>query len=75
MAVLFGLCGREKEQEILEPGFKKIRLNPNLYGLAWAEIKVPTPYGVIECSLKEGAAPEINIPEEIEVWEEEYVIE
>ena len=60
--------------EILEPGFKKIRINPNLYGLAWAEIKVPTPYGVIECSLKEGEIPELNIPEGIEVWEDKDVI-
>lgn len=53
--------------EILEPGFKKIRLNPDLYGLEWAEIKLPTPYGIIECNLKTGDIVELNIPEGIAV--------
>ena len=51
--------------EIIEPGFKKIHINPNLYGLKWADIKVPTPYGVIICHMEEDKEPEITIPEEI----------
>lgn len=53
--------------EILEPGFRKIRLQPDLYGLKWASIKVPTPFGTIECLYKEGRKPQITIPKEIEI--------
>jgi len=53
--------------EILEPGFKKIRINPNLYGLKWAEIKVPTPYGEISCYIEEHESVKLTIPDGIEV--------
>ncbi len=53
--------------EILEPGFRKIKITPNLYGLAWAEIKVPTPYGVISCHMKKGEKYILDIPKGIEV--------
>ena len=53
--------------EIIEPGFKKIRLTPNLYGLDWAEIKIPTPYGEICLNLKDRQKPEISVPDGIEV--------
>lgn len=52
---------------ILEPGFKKIEINPRLYGLKWANIIVPTPYGNIECHMEEGKEIQLIIPKEIEV--------
>ena len=53
--------------EILEPGFRKIRLRPDLYGLKWVSIKVPTTFGTIECFYEEGGEPQITIPKEIEI--------
>ena len=51
--------------EILEPGFKKIKINPNLYDLKWARLKIPTPYGEIDCLLEQGKEPVISAPNEI----------
>ena len=53
--------------KIIEPGFKKIVLNPNLYDLDFANMKIPTPYGNIELKLKRNEKAEINIPSGIEV--------
>ncbi len=53
--------------EILEPGFRKIRLKPNLYSLEWANIQFPTPYGFIEIQLQQGREPVISVPEGIEM--------
>lgn len=52
--------------EILEPGFKKIRLNPNLYGLDYADIKIPTPHGVIICHITKDRS-DFRIPDGITV--------
>lgn len=52
--------------EIQKPGFKKIRLKPRLFGLEYAKIKIPTPYGEISVNMEKGKNPEINIPGEIE---------
>ena len=52
--------------EILEPGFKKIRINPNLYGLDYANIKIPTPYGVINCHITKDKT-EVDVPNKITV--------
>ena len=51
--------------EILEPGMKKVKFTPNLFGLESAKIKIPTPYGTIDITLDS----EVNIiaPKEIEV--------
>lgn len=57
------LCGLE----IIEPGFDKIKLEPRLCGLDWAEIKIPTPKGIISCNMKQGEKPELFVPEGIEV--------
>lgn len=51
--------------KILEPGFKKIRLSPELFGLEFAKIKIPTPYGNIEIAMKKGEKTVIDIPDEI----------
>lgn len=38
----------------LEPGFKKVLIQPDLCGLAWARGSVPTPNGRIDVALREG---------------------
>lgn len=53
--------------EMIEPGFKKIKLNPMLYGLDYAKIKMPTPYGYITVNLFKDKETEIIIPKEIEL--------
>ncbi|MBO5070907.1 MAG: hypothetical protein J6C37_11190 [Roseburia sp.] len=53
--------------EILEPGYKKIRLSPTLLGLERAHIEVPTPYGMMVIDLEKGNKSRVNIPEGIEV--------
>ena len=50
---------------MLEPGFRRIELSPNLYGLAWAYVTMPTPYGMIRCRMQAGMEPEIEVPGEI----------
>lgn len=51
--------------EILEPGFKRIRLNPSLLGLKYANVQLPTPFGMIEISQTEGEEAKIVIPDGI----------
>lgn len=52
--------------KIIEPGLRKITLSPSLYGLESANIEVPTPFGFIRCSMKQGMHPEITVPDGIE---------
>ncbi len=52
----------------LEPGFKKVLIQPNLCGLKWAKGNIPTPYGVIEISIKEendALDVKLRLPEEV----------
>lgn len=51
--------------EMIKPGFGEIKLKPNLFGLEFANIKMPTPYGYITVRLKKGLPPQINVPDEI----------
>lgn len=53
--------------EIIEPGYKKIRLNPSLIGLENAVVEIPTPYGMITVAQQKGGETEMKIPAEIEV--------
>ena len=53
--------------EILEPGFKKIRLRPQLLGLESALVEIPTPYGKIHIEQKANKKPSIHCPAEIEL--------
>lgn len=53
--------------EVLEPGFKKIKLSPKLLGLSEAKVRIPTPYGEIKIDLKKGENPKYFIPKEITV--------
>ena len=55
--------------EILEPGYKRIRLTPDLLGFASATTEIPTPYGTIRIEMQEGKAPIITIPDGIIVEE------
>lgn len=51
--------------ELKAPGFKKISLNPNLYGLEFANIKIPTPFGIIELEINKEVTA--KIPDGIEL--------
>jgi len=53
--------------EILEPGYKRIRLQPKLLGLQWANVEIPTPYGMIRVNLRSDCEPVISAPKEIEI--------
>ncbi len=63
----YQLSARLMGLEILEPGLKKIRLSPCSYGLDFAEITMPTPYGKIAVSIKNNAEISISVPEKITV--------
>lgn len=51
--------------EILEPGFRKIRLDPSLLGLEWAHVEIPTPYGMLHLRMQEGDSPIVTVPDGI----------
>lgn len=51
---------------IIEPGYKKVALSPNLLGLQKADFSIPTPFGAMEFHLERGKEPIMNIPREIE---------
>ena len=52
--------------QMIEPGFKKISLSPKLFGLKYADVSFPTPYGMIRCIQQQGEKPEITIPNGLE---------
>ena len=55
-----------------EPGFKKVKISPQLGNLKWAKGKFPTPYGVISVEHKvgdNGVVTEFDLPSEIEIAE------
>lgn len=56
--------------KILEAGCKKIAVNPNLFGLEWADIEFPTPHGIVrlECRAVGGKTEtKITAPDEVEI--------
>lgn len=53
--------------EIVEPSYKKIKLNPQLFDLEKAELEITTPYGKIEISLKKDEGVSIKAPKEVEI--------
>lgn len=58
--------------EILEPGCKKVKINPKLGNLDWVNIEYPTPYGniFINCRKEHGATiTNISAPKEVKVIE------
>lgn len=52
---------------IIEPGMKKLSFTPELYGLDYADITFPTPYGMIRAALRKGEKPVITVPDGIEI--------
>lgn len=57
------LCGLE----ILEAGYKRVRLNPQNLGLDSYYIEVPTPYGKIAISYEKGKEISVCAPSEITI--------
>lgn len=53
--------------EILEPGMKKLKFAPNLYGLDYAEIDIPTQWGMISFKAHKGKEAVITAPDCIEI--------
>lgn len=53
--------------EIIEPGFKKIAIKPNLFGLDFADVQIPTPYGSIRVMQRKGEEPFISVPAGVEL--------
>lgn len=51
--------------KILEAGFEKISLKPQLFGLEWAKIKIPTPKGVLTVDMKKGEKAKVYAPDGI----------
>ncbi|MBQ8893535.1 MAG: hypothetical protein IJ043_03905 [Clostridia bacterium] len=51
--------------KMLEPGWKRISLAPRLWGLEYAAVEIPTPYGNITVKQKKGQRPEVTVPKEI----------
>ena len=54
--------------EILEPGMKKLSFKPDLYGLDYAEINIPTQYGMINFRCEKGKDAVINAPDCIKIF-------
>ena len=53
--------------DILEPGFKTIRLSPRLRTIADATVTVPTPFGLLVCKVCSGEIKVTAAPDEITV--------
>ena len=54
--------------KILEPGCRKLKINPKLAGLKWYNVVYPTPHGSVEikCRNKNGdTETEISAPPQI----------
>ncbi len=51
--------------EIIEPGYRKIKLDPSLIGLEDAVSKIPTPFGVITVKQQKGREVQYDIPDGI----------
>ena len=51
--------------EVVEAGYKKIRLKPSLIGLKQARVEIPTPKGMIICEMEQGGEPKITVPDGI----------
>ena len=51
--------------KIIKAGFEEISLNPQLFGLEWAKIKIPTQKGVISIEMRQGKKARIDVPKGI----------
>jgi hypothetical protein len=52
--------------EIVEAGYKKIKLSPNAFGLDKVDMTLPTPYGEIEIKIN-GDEKNVSVPKEITI--------
>jgi hypothetical protein len=52
---------------IEEPGMRVLSLDPDLLGMAWARVEIPTPHGILRLSLAAGREPIIEAPAGITV--------
>ncbi|MCQ2450239.1 MAG: hypothetical protein MJ132_08670, partial [Clostridia bacterium] len=55
--------------KIIKPGWKKIALHPQLFGLEFARITVPTPFGMLEAELSRKNGMKLCIPSGITLAE------
>ena len=57
--------------KVIEPGCKKIKLDPHLCDLEWVKGSFPTPYGVVEIEHTKTSSGEIKttykVPEEVQI--------
>lgn len=51
--------------EITKAGYKRIKLSPNLLGLDYAHIEIPTPFGIMVFDLKKDCPMKADIPKGI----------
>ena len=51
--------------KVLEPGFRKISISPDLSATEYIEAAIPTPRGVITVSAKRGEEPIVSLPDGI----------
>ena len=51
--------------EILEPGFRRISLKPRLSCFENAEVRLPTPFGLLACTVSCGKITSLSVPEGI----------
>lgn len=63
----YQLPARFSGLKIIEPGMKKITLSPSSYGLDFAEISIPTPYGKINIKTEKNGKATVSVPEKITV--------
>lgn len=47
---------------MLEPGFRRIALAPRSLGLSHWSLTIPTPFGPLSCTYREGSPPTLSIP-------------
>ncbi len=59
--------------EILEPGMKKLKFAPNLYGLDYAKIDIPTQWGTVAFKAQKGKDAVITAPECIEIIRGDFI--
>ncbi len=53
--------------KILRPGFEAVELQPSLLGLDFADVEIPTPYGMISVRQRKGQQPVITAPDGISI--------
>ena len=64
--------------QILDPGYKKIRISPDLCGLRWVEGCIPTPYGSMKIFIRReenGLEVRLIAPREISVEPDQNIKE